>query len=104
MTENLVSQIKKKFIYIFLILLLASCSKGENYNAELKGNTMGTYNIINIVEIPKRLKIENIESEIKKTLDLINSTLSNWDPNSEITKLNNDKKIGKIKILSLIHI
>ena len=98
MTENLVSQIKKKFIYIFLILLLASCSKGENYNAELKGNTMGTYYIINIVEIPKRLKIENIESEIKKTLDLINSTLSNWDPNSEITKLNNDKKIGKIKI------
>ena len=98
MTENLVTQIKKKFIYIFLILLLASCSKSENYNAELKGNTMGTYYIINIVEIPKRLKIENIESEIKKTLDLINSTLSNWDPNSEITKLNNDKKIGKIKI------
>ena len=98
MTQNLVTQIKKKFIYIFLILLLASCSKSENYNAELKGNTMGTYYIINIVEIPKRLKIENIRSEIKKTLNLVNSTLSNWDPNSEITKLNNDKKIGKIKI------
>ena len=70
MTQNLVTQIKKKFIYIFLILLLASCSKSENYNAELKGNTMGTYYIINIVEIPKRLKIENIRSEIKTTLDL----------------------------------
>ena len=40
----------------------------------------------------------NIRSEIEKTLNLINSTLSNWDPNSEITKLNNNKKIGTIKI------
>ena len=98
MTDNLIIKIKKKFISIFLILLLASCSKSENYNAELKGNTMGTYYIINIVEIPKSLKLENIRLEIEKTLNLINLTLSNWDPNSEITKLNNNKKIGIIKI------
>ena len=98
MTVNLFTKIKKKFVFIFLILFLASCSKSENYNAELKGNTMGTYYIINIVEIPKSLKLENIRLEIEKTLKLINLTLSNWDPNSEITKLNNYKKIGKIKI------
>ena len=98
MTDDLIIKIKKKFISIFLILLLASCSKSENYNAELKGNTMGTYYIINVVEIPKSLKLENIRLEIEKTLKLINLTLSNWDPNSEITRLNNNKKIGKIKI------
>ena len=98
MTVNLFTKIKKKFVFIFLILLLASCSKNKNYNAELKGNTMGTYYIINIVEIPKSLKLENIRLEIEKTLKLINLTLSNWDHNSEITKLNNYKKIGKIKI------
>ena len=98
MKVNIFTKIKKKFVFIFLILLLASYSKSENYNAELKGNTMGTYYIINIVEIPKSLKLENIRLEIEKTLILINSTLSNWDPNSEITKLNNEKKIGKIKI------
>ena len=98
MTVNLFTKIKKKFVFIFLILLLASCSKSENYNAELKGNTMGTYYMINIVEIPKSLKLENIRLEIEKTLKLINLTLSNWDHNSEITKLNNYKKIGKIKI------
>ena len=97
-TVNLITKIKNKFISIFLILLLASCSKSENYNAELKGNTMGTYYIINIVEIPKSLKLENIRLEIEKTLKLINLTLSNWDPNSEITRLNNNKKIGIIKI------
>jgi thiamine biosynthesis lipoprotein len=98
MTRSLITKINKKFISIILILLVASCSKSENYNAELKGNTMGTYYIINLVEIPKSLKLENIRSEIEKTLNLINSTLSNWDPNSEITKLNNNKKIGTIKI------
>ena len=69
---NLFTKIIKKFVFIFLILLLASCSKSENYNAELKGNTMGTYYIINIVEIPKSLKLENIRLEIEKTLKLIN--------------------------------
>ena len=98
MTRSLITKINKKFISIILILLVASCSKSENYNAELKGNTMGTYYIINLVEIPKSLKLENIRSEIEKTLNLINSTLSNWDPNSEITKLNNNKKIGTSKI------
>lgn len=98
MKEIYITNIKKNFISIILFFLVASCSKSENYNAELKGNTMGTYYIINIVEIPKSLKLENIRSEIETTLNLINLTLSNWDPNSEITKLNNDKKIGKIKI------
>ena len=96
--KNLITKINKKVISIILILLVASCSKSENYNAELKGNTMGTYYIINIVEIPKSFKLENIRLEIEKTLNHINLTLSNWDPNSEITKLNNNKKIGTIKI------
>ncbi len=98
MIQKLNIKIMKNFISIILILLLASCSKSKNYNAELKGKTMGTYYIINVIEVPNSLKIENIKSEIEKTLNLINSTLSNWDPNSEITKLNNEKKIGKIKI------
>ena len=51
---------KKHSFYVILALsfMVASCSESQNYNAELKGNTMGTYYVINIVDIPKNLKIK----------------------------------------------
>ena len=83
-------------ISFITFLLLLSCSEGKNYNAEIKGNTMGTYYIINIVDIPPRLNLEFIEKEIKKTLLQANSILSNWDEKSEISLLNNNQRIGAI--------
>jgi thiamine biosynthesis lipoprotein len=98
MINDFIMRIIKKIIFIILALSLISCSKSKNYNAELNGNTMGTYYVINLVDIPKTLKLELIKSEIEKSLHFTNQVLSNWDKNSEISKLNDAKNVGLIKI------
>ena len=59
---------------------------------------MGTYYIIDVVNVPKKLKIEKIENEVKDTLLKANKILSNWDKNSEISKINKFSKTTPIKI------
>lgn len=85
-------------ILIFSFLLIFSCSQEKNYNAKIKGNTMGTYYFIEVIDVPVELKIKNIELEIKKTLKKANKILSNWDKDSEISIINKTDKTTAIKI------
>jgi thiamine biosynthesis lipoprotein len=85
-------------ILIFSFLLIFSCSQEKNYNAKIKGNTMGTYYFIEIIDVPVELKIKNIELEIKNTLKKANKILSNWDKDSEISIINKTDKTTAIKI------
>ena len=93
--------LKNKFSFFFLILLISlnffSCSQ-EKYNAQLKGDTMGTFYIIDVVSVPKKLKIKKIEKEVKATLLKVNKILSNWDKDSEISIINKFSKTTPIKI------
>ena len=93
---------KNKLSIIFLILIICfnffSCSQEKNYNAQLKGNTMGTYYIIDVINIPKNLKIKKIEKEVQNTLKKANKILSNWDKNSEISVINKLNETTPIKI------
>ena len=88
----------KLIIFLIFYLSLSSCSEDKKYNFELKGNTMGTYYLINLVDVSKKLTKEEIEIHIKNTLLKANKILSNWDKLSEISKLNNNKTIKPIKI------
>ena len=88
----------KLFIFLIILTFLTSCSEDKKYNAEIKGNTMGTYYLISLVEVPKSIKLDKIKSEIDKTLFKANKILSNWDKNSEISKLNDKKIIRPIKV------
>ena len=85
-------------ILIFCFLLIFSCSQEKNYNAKIKGNTMGTYYLIEVIDVPVELKIKNIELEIKNTLKKANKILSNWDKDSEISIINKTDKTTAIKI------
>ena len=85
-------------ILIFSFLLIFSCSQEKNYNAKIKGNTMGTYYFIEVIDVPIKLKIKNIELEIKNTLKKANKILSNWDKDSEISIINKTDKTTAIKI------
>ena len=85
-------------ILIICFLLNFSCSQEKNYNAKIKGNTMGTYYFIEIIDVPVELKIKNIELEIKNTLKKANKILSNWDKDSEISIINKTDKTTAIKI------
>ena len=85
-------------ILIICFLLNFSCSQEKNYNAQIKGNTMGTYYFIEVIDVPIELKIKKIEIEIKNTLKKANKILSNWDKDSEISIINKTNKTTAIKI------
>ena len=55
--NKIINFFKNKFSIFFLILIISftffSCSQEKNYNAQLKGNTMGTYYIINVIMFPQ---------------------------------------------------
>ena len=85
-------------ILIIFFLLNISCSQEKNYNAQIKGNTMGTYYFIEVIDVPIELKIKNIELEVKNTLKEANKILSNWDKDSEISIINKTNKTTAIKI------
>ncbi len=84
--------------FLIIALFNLSCSEENNYNAKLKGNTMGTYYFVEVIDVPIKLKIKTIETEIENTLMHVNKILSNWDKESEISKINKFKKNTAIKI------
>ena len=59
---------------------------------------MGTYYFIEVVEVSNKLHIDKIEIEIEDTLKMANKILSNWDNNSEISKINKNKTTMPIKL------
>ena len=86
------------FFFIFIFFFIFSCSKDQNYNALIKGNTMGTYYLIEVVEVSNKLHIDKIKIVIEDTLKMANKILSNWDNNSEISKINKNKTTMPIKL------
>ena len=88
----------KLIIFLIISTLLLYCSEDKKNNIELKGNTMGTYYLVSLVDVPKNLSKKKIEIEIKNTLLKANKILSNWDKSSEISELNNNKTIKPIQI------
>ena len=93
---------KNQFSIFFLIFIICisffSCSQNKYYDAQLKGNTMGTYYVIDLVHVPKKIKIKNIEKVVLDTLVKVNKILSNWDKNSEISTINQLNITTPIKI------
>jgi len=84
--------------YILLILSVFSCSKSKRDNFDIKGNTMGTYYLVKIVNPPIDMTLKKLKNEIEITLIDINQKMSNWDTFSEISILNKNKSLRPIKI------
>ena len=94
--------IKKSLITYAILVIIAlfclSCSNEKYYNAEIKGNTMGTFYFIEVIDVPVEIKTNKIELEIKNSLIKVNKILSNWDEESEISIINKIDKTQAIKI------
>ena len=86
------------FYFLTISIFLFSCSNEQTQNVELKGNAMGTFYFIKLIDVPKKIKEEKLTLEINKTLLEINKIVSNWDNLSEISVLNSNKTLLPIKI------
>ena len=80
-------------ILCLIVLLIVGCDSPptppKNYES-LSGETMGTTYSIKFVPpaSPKILTTEQVADEIKQTLELVNQQMSNWLPDSEISRFN----------------
>ncbi len=65
---------------------------------EMTGKTMGTtYNIV-AVDVPAGLQADAITKAVTETLAEVNGRMSNWDPNSEISRFNAQKSTDSVRI------
>ena len=86
-----------KINFIFLLLFFLSCSSNED-KIIIDGKTMGTFYSVEINNVPSEYNSEFLKIEIEKTLVKVNKILSNWDKNSEISLLNENKSSLPIQL------
>lgn len=70
-----------------LVLTLAAC-KGEPVTIKVSGETMGTTYHITAVDQDGRMTAGLVQKAVDAALADVNAKMSNWDPNSEISKFN----------------
>lgn len=79
----------RAFLLLPVSVLLAGCfgeEKGETYR--LSGETMGTtYNVV-AVDVPSEVTETELAVAIEETLAAVNASMSNWDPQSEVSRFN----------------
>ena len=76
-----------RFAIFGLVLALWSC-ESDPVVLELSGETMGTTYNITAVDASAELDADAVQARVEETLAMVNAGMSNWDPNSEISKFN----------------
>ncbi|MEM1300180.1 MAG: FAD:protein FMN transferase [Pseudomonadota bacterium] len=73
--------------FMVMPLALAACRLGED-SFRVGGSTMGTsYNVV-AANVPGRVRETDLRAAVDTALNAVNRQMSNWDPNSEISKFN----------------
>jgi thiamine biosynthesis lipoprotein len=76
-----------RYTYLILFLVLISCTDNPATN-QLRGEAFGTYYYIKTVDSD----LNDVRSKIEYLIDSINQSMSTYQSNSIISKLNNQKK------------
>ncbi|MEM6636231.1 MAG: FAD:protein FMN transferase [Pseudomonadota bacterium] len=87
----------KRALLLGLSLALAAC-KTDPVTLEFSGETMGTTYNITAVDKTAELQPEEVAAAIVAALDGVNSKMSNWDPNSEVSKFNASQSTAPVTI------
>lgn len=74
-------------VLIGMALLLAAC-KSEPEKLTISGETMGTTYHIVAMDKQGQLDVDQVKSAIETTLSRVDAQMSNWNPDSEISKFN----------------
>lgn len=86
-----------RLFLIAIAFVLAAC-KSEPVTLKFSGETMGTtYNVI-AIDKTADLSPDVIKEAISAELATVNSQMSNWDPNSEISRFNSAETTEPIEI------
>jgi len=75
-------------VVVVLLLLTSACLKQDDPSVEYSGQTMGTTYSVVIVDPPAGLNIEAAQAGTDTELARINDSMSNWNPESEISRFN----------------
>ncbi|MFD0979694.1 FAD:protein FMN transferase [Tropicimonas aquimaris] len=89
-----------RLLYVLpLGLLLTGCfdeETGETYR--LEGETMGTTYHVVAVDVPEDVTETQLAVAVEETLEAVNASMSNWDPNSEVSLFNADTGTDPVEI------
>ncbi len=81
---------QRVFILLSTVFTLSACSSNpsEHPLTEFNGLTMGTSWTVKVVDLPKTADPSTVDSSIRKILEEINSSMSTYDPQSELSQYN----------------
>lgn len=81
-------------------LILAACSQNsyEHRLTEFNGIAMGTTWSVKVVDIPDTIDQATISSAIDTTLSRVNSSMSTYDADSELSKFNHNASTGWVSV------
>ena len=78
-----------KFLLPFLLLFIVSCAPSKPTEIIISGQTMGTTYSIKVVKRPETpIDVKALQGEIDDALMQVNQLMSTYDPDSELSKLN----------------
>lgn len=72
------------------LVFLTGCLFGDDTPDVLRlgGETMGTTYNVTVVDPPEGLDADALDARIAQTLEAVNASMSNWDPQSEVSRFN----------------
>jgi len=85
------------FLSLFLVFLLTACNQSNQFNKKYpfiySDGTMGTRFNIKVSLLPDDVQVEQLKLQINKLLDKINSQMSTYLPDSELSVLNRSQSL-----------
>ncbi|MEM1050321.1 MAG: FAD:protein FMN transferase [Pseudomonadota bacterium] len=87
----------QRLLLLGLVVILTAC-KADTAKLEFSGETMGTTYSIVALDPTATLEEEDVKAAIERTLSEVNAKMSNWDPNSEISRFNAAESTEPVEI------
>lgn len=99
MQKSNLAAILALFLTSFPVLLISACAPQTSIH-ELRGQAWGTTYRIKIVAPDDRFDEEEVSAALRRILVEVDDRLSNWNPNSEVSRFNANRHTEAVKLSS----
>lgn len=90
------------FSLLLFGLALTACGRNVSEH-RIEGTTMGTYYLIKIADAPENINIDELQSDLDSLLRGINRSMSTYDNDSELSRINRSREQKSIPISSELY-